>query len=206
MLGQVPSLVRRRSHARRPCAVTEYLTQVKAVTACQARSPRVPTMASTDPEDGAAPLEEPLLEATTDEQVPVSTELADLLGLTAAFFVSSVSWVAMKSTDTAILGHVGTRYLDATALSDLYTMSTGVSRARPRAGQVLRVSQAIGADNKKLTEPGSRPSYAVLSLVLTPVAVAWLFTGPALQTLREESYVGEGRRLLRDHPSSLLAS
>ena len=85
-------------------------------------------MASTDPEDGAAPLEEPLIapEATTEEQVQVTTELADLLGLTAAFFVSSVSWVAMKSTDTAILGHVGTRYLDATALSDLYTMSTGV--------------------------------------------------------------------------------
>ena len=84
-------------------------------------------MASTDPEDGAAPLEEPLLEApeaTTEEQVHLSTELADLLGLTAAFFVSSVSWVAMKSTDTAILGHVGTRYLDATALSDLYTMCT----------------------------------------------------------------------------------
>ena len=38
------------------------------------------------------------------------------------YFVSSVSWVAMKATDTALLGHVGTRYLDATALSDLYAL------------------------------------------------------------------------------------
>ena len=138
-------------------------------------------MASADPEDGAAPLEEPLItpEPSTEEQVHLSTELADLCGLTMAFFVSSVSWVAMKSTDTAILGHVGTRYLDATALSDLYTMSTGVFVQ----GRVLGVfvSQAIGADNKRLAGAWLQTSYAVLSLVLIPVAVAWLLTGPALK-------------------------
>ena len=115
-------------------------------------------MASADPEDGAAPLEEPLLEApepTTEEQVHLSTELADLLGLTAAFFVSSVSWVAMKSTDTAILGHVGTRYLDATALSDLYTMSLVFScKAACWASSSRRPSGQI---TRNWPEPGSRP-------------------------------------------------
>ena len=50
-------------------------------------------------------------------------------------------------------------------------------------GRVLGVfvSQAIGADNKRLAGAWLQTSYAVLSLVLIPVAVAWLLTGPALR-------------------------
>lgn len=45
-------------------------------------------------------------------------------------------------------GHVGTRYLSASAVSDLWTQSTGVFIQ----GRVLGVfcGQAIGAGNKKL--------------------------------------------------------
>jgi hypothetical protein len=41
-------------------------------------------------------------------------------------FFSSLSWVAMKTTDTALLGRAGTQYLEASSLSDLWTSSTGV--------------------------------------------------------------------------------
>ncbi|CAJ1436227.1 unnamed protein product [Effrenium voratum] len=44
-----------------------------------------------------------------------------------------VSWVAMKVTDTAVLGHVGTttRYLDASALSDLRPLGRNGMVGRP---------------------------------------------------------------------------
>lgn len=83
------------------------------------------------------------LENATKEEASAHRAVQELFLLTAAFFVSSVSWVAMKATDTALLGHVGTKYLDASAYSDLYTSSTGVFIQ----GQVLGVfcSQAYGA-------------------------------------------------------------
>lgn len=165
-----------------PPAIRQTLLLLKLpVTQGIGSTQRITMAPATDPEAGA-PLAEPLLPpAAPAEKVHLATELADLLGLTAAFFVSSVSWVVMKSTDTAILGHVGTRYLDATALSDLYTSSTGVFVQ----GRVLGVfvSQAVGAGNLKLAGAWLQTSYAVLSIVLLPVAAAWLCTGPALHLI-----------------------
>mmetsp|Transcript_1460 Transcript_1460/g.4141 ORF Transcript_1460/g.4141 Transcript_1460/m.4141 type:complete len:496 (-) Transcript_1460:32-1519(-) len=144
-------------------------------------------LAETDEEEqrSSGSLQEPLLasEPPPPKAAPVALgpELKDLAGLTAAYFVSSVSWVAMKATDTALLGHVGTRYLDATALSDLYTSSTGVFVQ----GRVLGVfvSQAVGAGNKALAGAWLQTSYCVLGCVLAPVAAAWACTGPALKLL-----------------------
>ena len=132
----------------------------------------------------SAELEDPLLE----DPVPpkpgstfkgVAVELKELGALTAGFFVSSVSWVIMKTTDTALLGHVGTRYLDASALSDLYTQSTGVFIQ----GRVLGifVSQAYGAGNYALAGAWLQTSYVVLAVVALPVVAAWSCTGLALQ-------------------------
>lgn len=131
----------------------------------------------------SAELEDPLLE----DPVPpkpgstfkgVAVELKELGALTAGFFVSSVSWVIMKTTDTALLGHVGTRYLDASALSDLYTQSTGVFIQ----GRVLGifVSQAYGAGNYALAGAWLQTSYVVLAVVALPVVAAWSCTGLAL--------------------------
>ena len=132
----------------------------------------------------SAELEDPLLE----DPVPpkpgstfkgVAVELRELGALTAGFFVSSVSWVIMKTTDTALLGHVGTRYLDASALSDLYTQSTGVFIQ----GRVLGifVSQAYGAGNYALAGAWLQTSYVVLAVVALPVVAAWSCTGLALR-------------------------
>lgn len=65
----------------------------------------------------------PKVEANTDleKQLTVLEELRDIFRLTVPLFFSSLSWVAMKTTDTALLGHSGTKYLEASALSDLWT-------------------------------------------------------------------------------------
>lgn len=121
------------------------------------------------------------LEVTKDEQASTHDEIRELFSLTAAYFVSSVSWVAMKATDTALLGHVGTKYLDASAYSDLYTSSTGVFIQ----GQILGVfcSQAFGAGNYELVGTWLKVSYVVLGLLGLPVMVAWWLTGPVLHAL-----------------------
>ena len=115
------------------------------------------------------------------ERPSAHDEIRELFSLTAAFFVSSVSWVAMKATDTALLGHVGTRYLDASAYSDLYTASTGVFIQ----GSVLGVfcSQAYGAGNYALVGTWLKVSYVVLGIIGIPVMAAWFSTGPALRAL-----------------------
>lgn len=117
--------------------------------------------------------------AAADHHRDLIKEIMELLSLAAAFFVASVSWVGMKATDTALLGHVGTRYLDASAFSDLYTSSTGVFIG----GQILGVfcSQAYGAGNYGLVGTWLKVSYVVLGLIGVPVMIAWLMTNRALQ-------------------------
>ena len=69
-------------------------------------------------------------DAPEDEDIErpltVLEEARDILLLFVPLFFSSLSWVAMKTTDTALLGHAGTKYLEASSLSDLWTSSTGV--------------------------------------------------------------------------------
>mmetsp|Transcript_17206 Transcript_17206/g.69236 ORF Transcript_17206/g.69236 Transcript_17206/m.69236 type:complete len:651 (+) Transcript_17206:66-2018(+) len=127
-------------------------------------------------------VEEPLLEVYEADPKFSSfakREICDVFGIAAAYFVASVSWVAMKTTDTAFLGHVGTRFLDAAAYADLYTSSTGVFIQ----GQVLGVfcAHAFGAKNFSLVGTWLKTSYVVLGLVAVPVTLAWGLTGPALK-------------------------
>lgn len=97
--------------------------------------------------------------------------------LTVPIFVAMVAWVAMKTTDTALLGHSGhnvtsgTESLEASSYSDLWTQSTGVFIT----GRVLGVfaSQAFGAGNKKLVGVWLQVSYFVLTLIALPVAGLW---------------------------------
>ena len=108
-------------------------------------------------------------------------EACDLLKLSVPIFIARLSWVGMKITDTALLGHVGTHYLSATALSDLWTQSTGVFIMSRVAG--IFCGQAVGAGNKKLAGVWLQVSYAVLGAILLPVAALWLATTPVLRRL-----------------------
>jgi MATE family multidrug resistance protein len=84
----------------------------------------------------------------------------------------------MKVTDSAVLGHVGTNYLDATALSDLWTSSTGVFIQSRVVGTFC--GQAFGAGNKMLVGIWIQVAYSVLFAVMVPVAICWFFTKPFL--------------------------
>mmetsp|Transcript_2497 Transcript_2497/g.6527 ORF Transcript_2497/g.6527 Transcript_2497/m.6527 type:complete len:522 (-) Transcript_2497:1843-3408(-) len=114
----------------------------------------------------------------------------DTLKLAAPIFVAMVSGIGMKTTDTALLGHVGAEALSASALSDLWTMCTGVLIQ----GRVLGilVGQAVGARNPTLAGIYLQVSYVVLSAVSLVVFASWFFTEQFWLLL------GEGQRISRD--------
>eukprot|EP00466_Bigelowiella_natans_P007909 jgi/Bigna1/82392/fgenesh1_pg.92_\ len=105
-------------------------------------------------------------------------EALDILWLAVPIFFSRMAWTTIKTTDTALVGHVGTNELAAVALSDLYTSSTGCLVM----GRVLGVfaSQAYGSGNKKLAGVWLQVSLVVLFVVAIAVSVAWSLTGPFL--------------------------
>ena len=74
----------------------------------------------------------------------------------------------MTTTDTSLLGHVGSDALAAQALSDLWTMCTGVFMQ----GRVLGIicGQAVGAKNFKLSS-----IYLQVSLIFQGVIAIFVF-------------------------------
>ena len=84
----------------------------------------------------------------------------DTFKLALPIFISRVSYVGMKTTDTALLGHVSGHALSAAALSDLFCMCTGVLIQ----GRVLSiiVGQSIGAGNNQLAYVYFRISFLLL--------------------------------------------
>ncbi len=113
------------------------------------------------------------------------SEVSDIVKLALPLFISGVAWVALKTTDTALVGHVGTRELAAVALADLYTSSSGCLIS----GRVLGVfaSQAVGAGQHKTAGKWLQVSLAVLSLIAIPVAALWAVTGPFLRLVRADN-------------------
>lgn len=101
-----------------------------------------------------------------------------ILALAIPLAISRLSWTAMKTTDTALIGHTGTEYLSASAVADLYTQSTGVFIN----GGVLStlVSQAYGSTNKKMGGIWLQVSLVVLGALSLPVILSYLLCGPAL--------------------------
>lgn len=127
--------------------------------------------------------------ATPLESVPLpfsstySAEMRDTISLAAPIFVSSLSWVGKSTTDTALLGHVGSGALSAAALSDLYTMTTSVL-VQGRVLGIL-VGQAVGAGNHKLAGIYLQVSLLVLGSLLVPVIISWGFTSEVWKSLGE---------------------
>jgi multidrug resistance protein, MATE family len=80
----------------------------------------------------------------------------------------------MKTTDSALLGHVSAKALAAASLSDLWTMCSGVLIQ----GRVLGilVAAAVGAGNTKLAGIYLQVSYVVLACISVVVIIAWLVT------------------------------
>lgn len=128
------------------------------------------------------------------EEARVSTstfaqDVTDTLHLAIPIFISRVSYVGMKTTDTALLGHVSGQALSAAALSDLWTMCTGVLLQ----GRVLGilVGQSVGAKNYKLAMIYLRISCIMLALLSTIVMVFWKYTQQVWESLGQSTSVAK---------------
>jgi multidrug resistance protein, MATE family len=80
----------------------------------------------------------------------------------------------MKTTDTALLGHVSREALSAAALSDLWTMCTAVLVQGSVLG--ILVGGAVGSNNPKLAGIYLQVSYLVLGFVGIAVFLSWNLT------------------------------
>jgi multidrug resistance protein, MATE family len=118
-----------------------------------------------------------------DKKVPESKEIEDgsvysdakdtiLLGF--PIFLAMLSWVGMKTTDSALLGHVSSQALAAASLSDLWTMCSGVF-LQARVLGVL-VGTSVGAGNPKMAGVWMQVSLVVLSGMVILVFMCWWLT------------------------------
>ena len=100
-----------------------------------------------------------------------------------------VSYNQMKTTDTALLGHVSGRALSAAALSDLWTMCTGVLLQ----GRVLGilVGQSIGAKNYKLALVYLRISITILAILSVAVIISYGYTEKVWEKLGQSTTVAK---------------
>ena len=109
-----------------------------------------------------------------DDDKTLLQDAKDTLVLGVPIFLAMLSWVGMKTTDSALLGHVSADALAAAALSDLWTMCT-VVLINARVLGVL-CGGAVGAGNPKLAGIYLQVSYYVLAYVVLFVFVCWYFT------------------------------
>jgi len=111
---------------------------------------------------------------TTETSKTVLEDAIDILGLAVPIFITSFSWVGKKTTDTGLLGHLNQEALAASALSDLWTMTTSVLLS----GRILGVlvGGAVGAGNPKLAGIYLQVSYVVLFALSIFVFLAWNVT------------------------------
>eukprot|EP00934_Nitzschia_sp_Nitz4_P005498 Nitzschia sp. Nitz4//scaffold378_size14206//7680//9369//NITZ4_008950-RA/size14206-snap-gene-0.7-mRNA-1//1//CDS//3329549696//5488//frame0 len=98
----------------------------------------------------------------------------DTLLIGVPIFISRLSFVGMKTTDSALLGHVSQEALSASALSDLWTMCSQVLIN----GRILGVlvGGAVGAGNPKLAGIYLQVSLVILSGLAVIVFIAWNMT------------------------------
>jgi len=132
-----------------------------------------------DPETPRRAIETEPLVNNQDHHSSTSTETIwddakDTILLGIPIFLAMFSWVGMKTTDTALLGHVSADALAAAALSDLWTMCSAVF-IQARVLGVL-CGAAIGAGNPKLAGVYLQVSYYVLGFVCIFVIFCWYLT------------------------------
>jgi len=106
-------------------------------------------------------------------------EAASILKLSMPLAITIVSFVGLNITDTAVVGHLGTQYLIASALADLWVSSTRVLVQGSVLGYFC--GRAIGSGDKRAAGAWLQVSLVVLSPVALLVGAAWLCTGPLLE-------------------------
>mmetsp|Transcript_24875 Transcript_24875/g.41677 ORF Transcript_24875/g.41677 Transcript_24875/m.41677 type:complete len:506 (+) Transcript_24875:48-1565(+) len=127
------------------------------------------------------PADQQLLDGSQPPSQPLGTlaVIKELLVLALGFLGYRLSWVAIKTTDTALLGHVGTEALSASAIADLWMASTGVFTFGGVLGTF--VGNAVGSGNKKMAGVWLQVSLVVLGAITIPTMALWFLTEPVLQ-------------------------
>ncbi|EGD80569.1 hypothetical protein PTSG_01161 [Salpingoeca rosetta] len=127
------------------------------------------------------------------ESWSVAGETRTILLLSLPIFVAVCSWVGMKVTDTAVLGHVGTDYLSAASLSDIYTTAT----AFLIGGRVLSTfcGQAWGAKNYRLVGIWLNVSLVIVGLFAIPVIISWNLTTYVLEAFHKTGPINRNASL-----------
>ena len=111
------------------------------------------------------------LTSTRTSRPTIRDDAWDTLVLGWPIFWSMLSWVGMKTTDSALLGHVSSEALAAAALSDLWTMCTLVLLQARVLGVLC--GAAFGAGNPHLAGVYLQVSYVVLGGVGVLVFGCW---------------------------------
>jgi len=148
-----------------------------------------------DEEGGKVEKEEEELKEEKRKFPQIFGEVSSLVVLAIPLFLSSASWVGMKATDTALLGHLqeeGTTYLSAVAVADLWTSSTGVFIQ----GRVLGtfVGHAVGAGKPEMAGVWTQVSLVCLApLALIPLLLWSGLTTTVLPLITsDQNLIGPG--------------
>jgi len=118
------------------------------------------------------------LPPASEEQGNRWEEFVGIISISFYTFWVYISWVGMKVTDTAVLGHLGTKWIEASSLSDLYTTSTFVIMDSQTLGTFG--AQAFGAGNLKQCGRWFQFSLIFQLGVGIIVIILWNLTNPVL--------------------------
>lgn len=130
-------------------------------------------------------LREPLVTG----QLSGRREALDLLALALPLFVTQAAFAIMKATDSSLLGHTDTKYLEGTSLSDLWTSASGVFIMSGALG--VFCAQAYGSGNKKMLGVWLQVALAVLVPISLIVAFIWTWTGDVLRAFGKSDTLAE---------------
>lgn len=149
--------------------------QASEATECQPLIEQSKKAGTSDVEAGDDDDTKPALTRTTTKaRETILEDAVDILKISFPIFISSVSWVGKKTTDTGLLGHLSKDALAAGALSDLWTMTTQVLLSGNILG--VLVGGAVGAGNPKLAGVYLQVSYVVIFSISVFVFIAWNLT------------------------------
>jgi len=135
---------------------------------------RVPLLESPDSNDGqeSGP-EQP-------KRLSLLGELWVLMVIAVPVAIASLSRVAMSSTDLAFLGKLGTKYLSAGSLANVWTWIFNPFAFAPANALNTLCSQAIGAGNKKLAGIWLQLAVVAGAIALIPVLLSYVLTKPVV--------------------------
>jgi len=120
-------------------------------------------------------------------ETAVRAELRALLKLSWPVALATFCRVAMYSTDTAFVGHIGANELSAASLAGAWTSLLSVLVWSSAYALNSVCAQAIGAGNKKLAGAWLQIALAAVTIESVPVIAAYFFTTPVMALITGDS-------------------